>query len=108
MSARHSRAQRPRLVATVVAALLAAVLSTALAGCTLGGDQGAVRDVPAERPLPIPPVADSAVDEQGRRVIDLDIRETAHDFGEGQVSGLEREREECRSIATGVKVRGGN
>jgi len=67
--------------------VVAAVLASLLAGCSLSGGQGAVRDVPAQRPLPIPPVAESVIDDQGRRVVDLDILQTAHDFGAGEVSG---------------------
>jgi FtsP/CotA-like multicopper oxidase with cupredoxin domain len=69
-------------------ALLCALVAMAtLTGCSLGRGSGAVRGVEALQPLPIPPVATSRIDADGRRVVDLDVRETVHDFGEGAVDG---------------------
>ena len=71
----------------VVAALGAALLGTWLAGCSLGSGGGTITEVEAFQPLPVPPLAESTVDGQGRRVFDLDIRETTTDFGSGPVPG---------------------
>jgi FtsP/CotA-like multicopper oxidase with cupredoxin domain len=68
-------------------ALLALLLSWLLAGCSSGGSPGSIRDVEAFQPLPIPDVAESWTDAEGRRVVDLDVRETTTDFGEGEVAG---------------------
>ena len=56
------------------------------AACSAGG-QGGIRAIDAFQPLPVPPLAESSVDEKGRRVFDLDVRETTTDFGEGEVTG---------------------
>lgn len=69
----------------VVLVLVAALLVLLAAGCGSGGD--GVQDVPATQPLPVPPLASSTVDDQGRRVFDLDVAEGSHDFGEGEVPG---------------------
>jgi FtsP/CotA-like multicopper oxidase with cupredoxin domain len=71
----------PRLVLWLVAAVLAALLP----GC--GSGSAGVQDEAATRPLPVPPLAASTLDDQGRRVFDLDIAEGSHDFGEGSVPG---------------------
>ncbi len=60
-------------------ALLAAAAS-ALAGCSIGTG-GA--EVPGQRPLLIPPLATSTVDEQGRRVFTLDLAPGTTEFREG-------------------------
>lgn len=65
---------------------MAAIIASMLAGCSTGGT-GGIRAIEAFQPLPIPPLAESQLDDQGRRVFDLDVRETTTDFGEGEVAG---------------------
>lgn len=65
---------------------MVALLGWLLAGCS-GGGNGTIRAIDAFQPLPIPPLAESSIDTQGRRVFDLDLRETTTDFGEGEVAG---------------------
>lgn len=68
-------------------ALLTLLVVWLLAGCTSGGSPGSIRAVEAFQPLPIPALAESSVDADGRRVVDLDLRETTTDFGEGEIAG---------------------
>lgn len=70
---------------TAALAFALAVLSMLLPACSTG--QGAPRAIDAFQPLPIPALAESRVDDQGRRVFDLDVRETTTDFGQGEVPG---------------------
>jgi FtsP/CotA-like multicopper oxidase with cupredoxin domain len=57
------------------------------AGCGLGGGGRSIDAVEAFQPLPIPALAASHIDDAGRRVFDLDVRETSTDFGAGVVPG---------------------
>ena len=66
--------------------LLVGVLVAVTGGCSWGGGSS-IRAVEMTRPLPVPPLASSRTDDQGRRVFDLDIREGSHDFGQGAVDG---------------------
>jgi FtsP/CotA-like multicopper oxidase with cupredoxin domain len=81
-SARPGRAQL-----LVVAAVTAALVAVGLTGCSLGGGEGSIGAVEAFQPLPVPPLAESRRDAQGRRVFDLDVRETSADLGAGPVPG---------------------
>ena len=72
----------------MAAALVVLLLVTgSVTGCGLGRGTGGIRDVEATQSLPIPPVAPSRIDADGRRVVDLDVRATSHDFGDGPVEG---------------------
>lgn len=79
----HEAGRARRRAALALAATLTLWL---VAACSAGG-QGQIRAIDAFQPLPVPPLGESRVDEAGRRVFDLDVRETATDFGEGEVSG---------------------
>jgi FtsP/CotA-like multicopper oxidase with cupredoxin domain len=67
--------------------LLLTVVALVLTACS-GGGQSTIRAVGVLQPLPIPPLAESSLDEQGRRVVDLDVQEGSADFGAGPVSGV--------------------
>ncbi|MGB9375358.1 MAG: multicopper oxidase domain-containing protein [Jiangellales bacterium] len=87
MLARPAPAARAVHVRMLVAVLVAAVVAVGLTGCSLGGGEGSIADVEAFQPLPVPPLAPSRLDDDGRRVFDLDVRETSTDFGAGPVPG---------------------
>lgn len=83
------RLRRPRATLVVVAALAAAALAVTvgLSACTQfsgGGTISTIGSVDFERPLIIPPRAESTLDSQGRRVFELDATAGTSQFVDGK------------------------
>ena len=74
-----------RLVAIGVASLLVVVGGILAAVWLAFSPTDTVGAVEFDTELAIPPLAESTVDEQGRRVFDLTAQEGRHDLGEGEV-----------------------
>jgi FtsP/CotA-like multicopper oxidase with cupredoxin domain len=77
--------RRPRYSAATEATALAVGLAVVLAGCGIvesvrGRQVSTVGDVEFTQELAIPPLAESRVDSEGRRVIDLTAQAGSHEF----------------------------
>ncbi|MBA3310980.1 MAG: multicopper oxidase domain-containing protein [Nocardioidaceae bacterium] len=81
---RRSRLRRLVVRSARVVVLLVALLAALLGWTYVSAETDTAGKVAFERPLAIPPLAPSRVDDQGRRVFDLGLQQGSADLGQGQ------------------------
>lgn len=81
----RTSARRPRATLITIAAVsvTALAITVGLSGCVFGRTITTIGQVDFDEPLPIPPIAESTLDEQGTRVFALDARSGTTEFVQG-------------------------
>src|SRR5688572_10565736 len=74
------------IAAVTVPVLLVMGFGAFIAWSFLSADVDTVGEVEFERPLAIPPLAESRVDDEGRRVFDLTMQRGETDFGRADLT----------------------
>ena len=82
--------RRPRatLVASAIAVISAIGIAATVSGCGFvgGGTISTIGEVEFDSPLAIPPLAESHIDDRGRRVFDLTAQRSASEFVDGRTT----------------------